>query len=62
MPLSLQYGFDVVKSFLEVCCLALSPCSACVTGYRAYQGARSMDQHFINAPHEKVGPLACEAL
>lgn len=34
MPLALQYGFDVVRQFLD--------------------GAQSMDQHFLNAPLEKV--------
>ena len=37
LPLSLQYGFDIVEQFL--------------------QGARDIDQHFLNAPFEKNIPV-----
>eukprot|EP00474_Spongospora_subterranea_P003203 CRZ03661.1 hypothetical protein [Spongospora subterranea] len=37
LPLALQYGFDVVKEFLN--------------------GARSIDQHFLHAPHQKNIPV-----
>lgn len=62
VPISLLYGYDLFEKFLQVrreinwgrCCVYNA---RWLTFSFLFQGARSMDQHFVNAPFETNIPV-----